>query len=73
MTDNEYLSRADGLMKSFEQIGFTFADDFADDDAREMVRSILLHAMNEAKQDGVRVGMAKAAQGRILYGSVSYD
>ena len=67
-TDNEYLSRADGLMKSFEQIGFTFADDFADDDAREMVRSILLHALMEAKQDGVRVGKAQASQGWILTG-----
>ena len=68
MNDNEYLSRADGLMKTMEQIGFTFADDFADDDARQMVRDILLHALNEAKADGVRVGEAKSAQGWLLTG-----
>jgi len=68
MNDNEYLSRADGLMKSLEQIGFTFADDFADDDARQMVRDTLLHALNEAKADGVRVGEAKSSQGWILTG-----
>ena len=68
MNDNEYLSRANGLMKSLEQIGFTFAPDFADDDAREMVRSILLDALNESKQDGVRVGKATSAQYWLLAG-----
>lgn len=67
-TDNEYLSRADGLMKSLEQIGFTLAHDFRDADARQMVRDILLHALMEAKQDGVRVGKAQASQGWILTG-----
>ena len=68
MNENEYQSRAVGLLLSLEQIGFTLSADFADEDARNMVRDILLHALKEAYQDGVRAADAKGSQGWILTG-----